>query len=213
MSDANRTQGLVRHQEHTATRTQGLWLLGLLFAIVVLSALGGDPARLLLRYDRPAILEAREYWRLLSGHFVHGSIGHMALNLAGAGLLAALFPRHYSLAAWSFVLALSVVAIDVGFVLYEPQLHWYVGLSGVLHGALAAGAIAWWRFESKPLALILTLILIGKLTWEQTQGALPLSGDMSVIVDAHLYGAMGGGIAGAAVWCGQHRWPWNARSL
>ena len=79
----------------------------------------------------------------------------------------------------------------------EPQLEWYVGLSGVLHGALAAGAIGWWRHESKPLALALTAVLVGKLAWEQWQGALPLSGDMPVVVDAHLYGAIGGALAGA----------------
>ena len=37
----------------------------------------------------------------------------------------------------------SVAMIDLGFVLFEPQLDWYVGLSGVLHGALAAGAVSW----------------------------------------------------------------------
>ena len=98
------------------------------------------------------------------------------------------------------ILASSVVIIDLGFVLLEPQLEWYVGLSGVLHGALAAGAIGWWQHESRPLALALTLVLIGKLAWEQWHGALPLSGDMPVVVDAHLYGAIGGALAGACLY-------------
>jgi rhomboid family GlyGly-CTERM serine protease len=190
-----------------------MWLLGLLVATVVLLSLGGESARVLLRYDRAAVADAGEYWRLLTGHLVHGSFTHMALNLAGLALLGGLFPRHYSLAGWLAIIVLSIATIDLGFVWNEPQLEWYVGLSGLLHGALAAGAIAWWRYESRGLALVLSLILIAKLTWEQTHGALPLSGDMNVIVDAHLYGAIGGAMAGALIWCGQHRWPWSARPL
>ena len=49
------------------------------------------------------------------------------------------------------------------------------------------------------MALALTLLLVGKLAWEQWHGALPLSGDMPVVVDAHLYGAIGGALAGAVL--------------
>jgi rhomboid family GlyGly-CTERM serine protease len=175
---------------------QGAWLVGLLATVLVLLWFAGDATRNLLRYERTAVLQG-EYWRLLTGHLVHGSGQHLLLNAVGLGLIAALFPREYSLRGWLLILASSVVLIDLGFVFLEPQLQWYVGLSGVLHGALAAGAIGWWQHESRPLALALTLVLIGKLTWEQWHGALPLSGDMPVVVDAHLYGAIGGALAGA----------------
>jgi hypothetical protein len=33
------------------------------------------------------------------------------------------------------------------------------------------------------------------LLWEQWRGALPLSGDLNVIVNAHCYGALGGVLA------------------
>jgi membrane associated rhomboid family serine protease len=89
-----------------------------------------------------------------------------------------------------------VVGIDLGFLLLMPQLHWYVGLSGVLHGLLTAGAVAWWRGEDRRLTIALWTILLGKLAWEQWHGALPLSGDLTVIVSAHLYGAVSGLIAG-----------------
>jgi rhomboid family GlyGly-CTERM serine protease len=213
MSDANRTQNSAVRKTQFATPKQAAWLLGLLVAALVLLSLGDETARELLRYDRAAVLDAGEYWRLVTGHLVHASVTHLALNLAGLGLLAALFPRHYSWGGWLWIAAASTAAIDIGFVWNEPQLTWYVGLSGVLHGALAAGAIAWWRFESKALAMLLTLVLVGKLAWEQIHGALPLSGDMSVIVDAHLYGAIGGAITGALLVFGQHGWPSGARSL
>ena len=180
---------------------QGAWLVGLLAAILVLLWLTGDTGRELLRYERTAVLQG-QFWRLLTGHLVHGSGQHLLLNAVGLGLIAALFPREYPVRSWLLILASSVVVIDLGFVFLEPQLEWYVGLSGVLHGALAAGAIGWWRHESKPLALALSVVLVGKLAWEQWQGALPLSGDMPVVVDAHLYGAIGGALAGA--WLAVH---------
>lgn len=213
MSDANRTQNLNSDKRGGAAVAPGAWLVGLLVATVVLLSLGKDTARMLLRYDRVAILDAGEYWRLVTGHLVHDSVRHLALNLAGLAGVVALFPRHYAPGNWLWIALASVVAIDVGFVWNEPQLEWYVGLSGLLHGVLAAGAIAWWRFESKALALTLTVVLIVKLTWEQVQGALPLSGDMSVIVAAHLYGAIGGALAAGAIWFVQQRWPGNARPL
>ena len=179
----------------------GAWLVGLLAATLVLLWLTGDSGRELLRYERAAVLQG-QYWRLLTGHLVHGSGQHLLLNAAGLGLIGALFPREYSLRGWLLILASSVVVIDLGFVFLEPQLQWYVGLSGVLHGALAAGAVGWWRHEPRALALALAAVLVGKLAWEQWQGALPLSGDMPVVVDAHLYGAIGGALAGA--WLALH---------
>lgn len=189
---------------------RGAWLVGLLAAVMVLLWLTGDMGREWLRYERVAVLQG-QYWRLLTGHLVHGSGQHLLLNAVGLGLIAALFPREYSVRSWLLILASSVVTIDLGFVFLEPQLEWYVGLSGILHGALAAGAIGWWRHESKPLALAVTLVLVGKLAWEQWHGALPLSGDMPVVVDAHLYGAIGGALAGA--WLAVHnRAPFGSAS-
>lgn len=202
----------VRASRRSIGRSQAIWLLGLICTVSVLLAWSGEAVRLALRYQRDAILGG-EYWRLLTGHLVHGSSAHLLLNMLGLALIAGLFPRDYSLGQWLFILLLSVLAIDAGFVLFEPQLRWYVGLSGVLHGALAAGAIGWWRHETKPLAAALTLVLTAKLAWEQLHGALPLSGDMPVIVNAHLYGALGGTAAGLAIWLKAQDWSGRSRPL
>lgn len=191
---------------------QGAWLVGLLAAVLVLLWFTGESGRELLRYERSAVLQG-QYWRLLTGHLVHGSGQHLLLNAVGLALMAALFPREYSLRAWLLILGSSIATIDLGFVLLEPQLEWYVGLSGVLHGALAAGAIGWWRHESRALALALTAVLVGKLAWEQWHGALPLSGDMPVVVDAHLYGAVGGALAGGLLWVRSRDWSKRLTSL
>jgi rhomboid family GlyGly-CTERM serine protease len=204
------SEGIPRKPDAQTTATW--WLFGLLGAVVVLLSLGGESWTQALRYEREAVL-AGDFWRLVTGHLVHGSSRHLLLNGIGIVLVASLFPRHYPVAAWLLVLVGSMAAIDVGFVFWEPQVTWYVGLSGVLHGALAAGAIAWWRYEKKALALALSVILIGKLAWEQWRGGLPLAGSLPVVVEAHLYGATGGALVAALIQGVLPGWSFRPRSL
>jgi rhomboid family GlyGly-CTERM serine protease len=151
-----------------------------------------------LRYERGALANG-QLWRVITGHLVHASASHLALNLAGLALMVALFPGEYSRREWCLVGFASAFAISAGLWWLQPQVHWYVGLSGVLHGVLAAGALGWWRTQPRLLAGALTAVLLLKLVWEQWHGALGWSGDLTVIVDAHLYGALGGGVAGGCL--------------
>ena len=180
------------------------WPLGLAAAALGL-ALAGDPARRLLRYERGAVLDG-EWWRLVSGHVVHLGWSHTLLNLAGLGLVWALVGLEFGALAWLAVLAGAVAAMAAGFLVLAPELAWYVGLSGALHGLFVAGALALAvrergaagsrRREGRIMLALVTL----KLAWEQLVGPMPLSASAAggpVIVDAHLYGALGGlGAAG-----------------
>ncbi len=153
---------------------------------------------LALRYQRQAVLHG-EWWRLVTAHLVHGSFRHLALNIAGLYVIAALLRRDFSRSEWMVIIAAACAAIASGFIWLSPNLQWYVGLSGLLHGCLAAGAVVWWRVERPLLAAALTILLVAKLSWEQLHGALPLAGTLPVIVDAHLYGALGGAMAALAI--------------
>ena len=89
--------------------------------------------------------------------------------------------------------------MGIGLYMIDSGLIWYVGFSGTLHGLIIAGCLADLRFYPKSAALLLVLVT-GKLIWEQVAGALPGSESVaggSVIVNAHLYGAIGGALAGA----------------
>ncbi len=178
-------------------RKNGL-LIGALSALLVLLYLAGDRVELALRYQRQEVLQG-EWWRLLTAHLVHGSLRHLVLNIAGLYLVASLLREDFSRSEWMAVVAAVCTAIGSGFIWLNPDLQWYVGLSGVLHGCLAAGAVVWWRSERPLLAAALTALLLVKLSWEQLHGALPLAGALPVIVDAHLYGAIGGALAALAI--------------
>ena len=188
----------LHEDDHSAQKALRHWAVPVVIAIVAaVFELGGKPVRELLAFDRTGIA-AGEAWRLLSGHFVHLGISHLALNLVGLALVWYLVGRHFTTVRWLFVAILSIVAMDAGFWWLNPELDWYVGLSGLLHGLLAAGLIVAVRERDRE-GLVIALFVIGKLAWEQWGGPLPGSeatAGGAVIVDAHLYGAIGGALAG-----------------
>jgi len=156
-----------------------------------------DPdSTLWLRYERSPIIN-NEWWRLLSGNFVHLGWTHLWMNLAGLALIWILLGRLLSTAQWLLVIIVSSLAVGIGLLAFNPQLDWYVGLSGMLHGLFVAGLVNNIR-RGLRLEWLLLIGLTAKLIWEQYSGALPGSTELAgglVIVDAHLYGAIGGMLA------------------
>lgn len=172
----------------------------LLTACMTLITLGGSELTVLFRFDREAILHG-QVWRLFSGHFTHLGWSHLWLNIAGLALIWALVGRRFSTQQWLTILTGSVFGIDLGLIIFNPELGWYVGLSGVLHGMLVAGAITEIRCgQCSSYALL--ILVAAKLIWEQMAGPLPGSEAASggaVIVDAHLYGGLCGAILGGLI--------------
>lgn len=176
------------------------WQVPLLLAAAsAAAAAAGDTGRAALRWEREAIADG-EIWRLLTGHLAHLSTSHLLLNLAGLALVWLLVGERCSPLRWWLVTGFSVACIDAGFWFLDPGLAWYVGLSGLLHALLLAGAIA--SARAAPLeAAVLGGLVIVKVAIEQLAGPLPGSEAASggpVVVNAHLYGAVAGLLAGAA---------------
>ena len=173
------------------------WLLpGIAMFVAIVLLLGGEAARDGFRFDRAGIA-AGELWRLVSGHFVHLGWPHFALNSAGLLLVWYLVGDVFDARRWIVISALSIVTMDLGLWYLDPELAWYVGLSGLLHGILAAGLVEKLRKPSVE-AVALAVLLLGKLAWEQLSGPLPgseMSAGGTVIVDSHLFGALGGAVA------------------
>ena len=185
-----------------STYLRHCWMgLGIIAVVSLLLELLGDGGRLALAYNRDA-LEAGEFWRLLTGHFVHLSLTHALLNLAGLALVVWIVGHAFSWSQWLFVTFVSIVIIDVGFWFLNPELAWYVGISGFLNGILAAGLVIGVAGR-EPGSIVLAVVVLAKLTWEQTVGPLPGSESTSggdVVVIAHIYGAAGGLLAAAILW-------------
>ena len=179
-----------------------------LAALMVALQLLGTVARESLPYERSAIVAGGEYARLLSAHFYHYDFAHLAWNLAGLVLVAWLFAAEFSARGWGLILLVSTAAVDVGFLVLEPRLEWYVGFSGVLHGLAAAGLAAWLLRTRDSITAIVATIFAAKLAWEHFAGPLPFAAQslpIPVIHEAHTYGAVGGLLAGSALCLRQRR--------
>ena len=190
-----------RNQRHRVASHLQRWALpGLIVILATLLAFSGDWGRELLRYDRDAIAGG-EVWRLASGHFVHLGFPHWALNIAGLLLVWILVGEFLRMRQWLLITLASIFGMDIGFWLLQPQLEWYVGLSGLLHGYLFAGVVAGYRERRVEMA-VLGAIVVAKLVYEHLAGPLPgseLSSGGPVITAAHLYGAISGSIASAII--------------
>lgn len=147
----------------------------------------------LLRYQRAEILQG-EIWRLFSGNFVHANWRHLASDLAGLLLWTALAGYLETPRSYLILLVGSAFAIGLGLLLFDPHVHWYVGLSGILHALFAAAAVRL-ILRGEWLAGLGLAAAIGlKLAWEQRYGDIGTAKllGVPVLVDAHLYGAVAG---------------------
>ena len=121
------------------------------------------------------------------------------LDSAGLVLLWFLYARELRPAHWLWVLAIATVAIDAGLWWGDPGLSWYLGISGLLHAAWAAGAMAQLlRGERRGGALMLVMLAI-KLLLERRAGGSLLSPGLPVVTLAHDFGTLGGVLAVAAL--------------
>ena len=179
---------------HSAVAVFPVVLVAVLLAF---HGLGAD-ALPVLRYERSAVL-AGDAWRLVTGHLVHADVVHLGWNVLGVLIVAFLFARDYSWRQWLVILWVSIATTDLGFLLLEPRLEWYVGFSGVLHGLMAAGLVAWLRTSRDAITWIVTGLFAAKLAWEHFAGPLPFTAaslELPVVHEAHTYGAIGGALAG-----------------
>lgn len=170
--------------------------LAILIAVSILQAIPGTIE--VLRYQADVI--GSQPWRLVTGHWVHLGWVHLLLNAAGIALLAVLFSQELKPLDWIVAVCLMPLAISAGFLILNPELQWYVGLSGTLHGLMLTGCLLLWRTQ-KRMAIVIAIVVVAKLAYEQWAGAEKGTEQMingSVIVDAHLYGAASGVVWGIA---------------
>lgn len=178
---------------HTLWLVLALWLLLLLTQSLEIRYLA---------YNRDAIVKG-EYWRLITGHFIHLNNMHLLLNMLGVGLVLMLFDHLLAIWQWLVVLLASALIISLLIYLNLPQVQAYVGLSGVIHTLYVLGTLQLLNQpKERNFAIILMLMVTLKLLTENVGQGISFTADMiggRVLFQAHLYGALAGLFLGAIV--------------
>ena len=170
-----------------------------LIVIISVFILGwfGNSLNELLLFKRNLIQEG-ELWRFLTGCFVHLGLYHTAMNLAGFAFWYGLFAQHYKLSLWLTILLGIALSNGILLYLFSPEIKYYAGLSGSLHGLILFSLV----LESKKdkINVLFALALIAKIIYEQFPSYdinyLQEYMQAPVVVDAHLYGSLVGLILG-----------------
>jgi len=175
------------------------WRSLLLTAVAVIAylALGAAPGDWV--FDRTAIAQG-EWWRLITGHWVHSDLTHASWDIAALLLLGVLFEARLK---WHllWVLLLSGLGIDVWLWWGDPALHYYCGLSGVLNGLLVVGLLSLWRDTKHPVALLTAAGAVLKIAVEINVGQAVLVQTVWPSTPAvHAVGFLSGLVFAAWLW-------------
>ena len=150
-------------------------------------------------YQRQS-LEQGQLWRLFSSHFVHLNDKHLALNLIAWVIVFFLGVNYLSLSRWIVLSLVLMLSISVGIYYSVPDISYYGGLSGVLHGYFAYILVEWIKNKQR-LSWIILLLLIAKVLMENFSDIGSSTTEyleLRVVTEAHLIGVLVG-ILGALV--------------
>lgn len=166
--------------------------LGILLCVLCIGLFEHQLINVLI-YDNQLIAQG-EYWRLITGHFLHSNVNHLLLNGAAIILLWALHGQFYTIKSYLLLFLFCALFTSLALYQFDPNLNRYVGLSGILHGVFVYGACLDIYHREKTGYLLLVGVII-KVIHEQMFGA---SADLAqliaanVAINAHLWGAIAG---------------------
>ena len=139
-------------------------------------------------------IELGQWYRLITGNFVHSNFYHLALNLASLWIAAFLFYESLKINVLIFSIITLSAVVGIGLYLFNPDLLKYYGFSGVLYGLYLVGATTLLLQKDTVTGLLIYIFVVGKMLWGffmgEDAGTVELIG-MAVAVHAHLYGVFG----------------------
>ena len=114
--------------------------------------------------DRIA-LSYGEFWRVLTGHFVHFNFDHLFWDLTAfiifGMVIELMHPKHLIPS-----LLLSCAAVSMWVVFGQNEIFAYAGLSGALNGMLVVATYIQWRKTENQIFPYIILATIGKIIYE-----------------------------------------------
>jgi len=121
-----------------------------------------------LYFSAASILQG-EYWRIISGHFMHADGQHLFWNSLGLIVLGGLL-EHRSRTLLLATIAAGIASVSALLLTPYAQLDFYCGLSGVLNSLLLVALWFEWRSTRSLLIPLIACGSIAKVIVEVSQG-------------------------------------------
>jgi rhomboid family GlyGly-CTERM serine protease len=178
-------------------RCGSLWLpwrtlLLTTLALVSYLCLGSAPETWV--FDRTAIAQG-EWWRLITGHWMHSDGTHALWNIGALTLLGALLEKRLQ-NTLLLALVIGTVGVDLWLWWGDSTLRYYCGLSGILNSLLAAGLVQLWKDLRQPMVWLIGLGAIVKIVVEICAGqALLTQTAWPSVPEVHAAGFLSGLVA------------------
>lgn len=135
-----------------------------------------------------------QYWRIVTGNFVHLNLEHIFWDLI-AFIILGTFVEKISKRKLIELMSLSSIAIGAAVVSFDAQFNTYCGLSGIACSLAAYALLKNYRLKKNNVFLIAFIILTFKTTYELIFArSIFTSLESNFVVLSHLAGLLTGTI-------------------
>ncbi|MEO0314856.1 MAG: rhombosortase [Pseudomonadota bacterium] len=167
-------------------RHSARWQFAAIVSLMSLMLLVWPAATEMLMWKRAAIADDQA-WRWMTGHLVHLNARHCLSNLLGLFVICEYLWDELGLAEAFLLSVWTAAGTSMLLWWFAPEIQWYAGLSGILHGLWSGCAMAWWCRTGDRVAGVALLLLAIKLVLPTyTVSSTP------VVTVAHDFGALSG---------------------
>lgn len=183
---------MINHLKTCAQKLQSnaLILLILVFVLLGLHTAGPEITAEFI-YQRADVLDG-QWWRLMTANLVHFSFYHLSANILGLGLIWSIGCSYASGREMLLLLVLTSLCLCLSLLVFYPNIAYYGGLSGALHGlmvyiALCSVARKEW------FGGVLMIGVITKIIHENLTGASELMAGLvgaPILLESHRLGAL-----------------------
>lgn len=150
------------------------------------------------QYNRYIVGQGVQLYRLVTAHFMHTGEFHLVFNIIALWFIGLLHSRHYKLWQWCLMFPMLMAGTMAGIHYLDPNIAYYIGLSGILHGLVVIGAIADLHCKLRS-GYVLLLLLVIKIALDELNIGFPnfqMLIQADIPTNANIFGTLTGLVLG-----------------
>jgi len=183
-------------------------IIGLIITLIPLASNSSESNTIQWLALMPDSIYAGEWWRIITSQFIHLSVNHALLNALGYIIVSYCFRKELTPINELTAYIGSMLGVGIGILWLNPEITWYVGASGAIHGLLVFGLMISVK-NTRLVSLVFLLFVGSKLFYEHTypEGSATTEALIGghVVEESHLYGAISGFLLACMYFINAHR--------